>query len=66
MKVKELIAIFTSIVEMFIKVTPQHINNKKDDGFTMLQLAALNGNIEVVNALASSVSCMHFVYRKWC
>ena len=46
-----------SVIEMFIKVTPQHVNNKKDDGYTMLQLAALNGNIYVVNALAASVSC---------
>ena len=47
---------FISVIEMFVKVTPQHINNKKDDGYTMLQLAALSGNIYVVNALAASVS----------
>ena len=48
-----------SVVEMFIKLTPQFINNKKDDGYTMLHLAALNGNIYVVNALAASVSCVN-------
>lgn len=47
---------FISAIEIFIKVTPQYINIKMDDGCTTLHLAALNGNIYVVNALAAVVS----------
>eukprot|EP00731_Ephydatia_muelleri_P025809 Em0017g892a len=43
-----------SAIELFIKLTPQYINDKKNDGYTMLHLAALNGNVYVVNALAAS------------
>ena len=34
---------------------PQHMNMKKDDGYTALHLASLNNHIDIVTALADSV-----------
>eukprot|EP00731_Ephydatia_muelleri_P025552 Em0017g635a len=53
----------TAAVELFVRYTPQSINNQKEDGFTMLHLAALNNNILVVNALAASEHCDLNIYN---
>ena len=65
-------------MERFIQKFPQHVNIKKDDGYTPLHLSALNDHLDVLTALLESVStslycpdtfhCCHieyFEYSKW-
>jgi len=46
---------FHRAVDHFIRRFPQHINLKKDDGYTPLHLAALNDHLDVVTVLADLV-----------
>ena len=43
-------------MEQFIRKFPEHINIKKDDGYTPLHLAALNDHLDVLTALVDDVS----------
>ena len=43
-------------MERFIQKFTEHVNIKKDDGFTPLHLSALNDHLDVLTALLESVS----------
>lgn len=47
---------FSSAMERFIQKFTEHVNIKKDDGFTPLHLSALNDHLDVLTALLESVS----------
>lgn len=42
-------------MEEFLKYSPRLINTKKDDGFTALHVAVINGHADIVSLLASHV-----------
>jgi len=42
---------------------PEHINLKKDDGFSPLHMAALNNQVDLVALLASHVSLTSALMR---
>lgn len=50
---------FASAAQLFVKFTPLQINNKKDDGCTMLHVAAYYDNLYFIKVLADSVSCIY-------
>ena len=44
-------------VDAMIKADPRVINSAKEDGFTPLHLASLNGSVEVVRVLMAARGC---------
>eukprot|EP00731_Ephydatia_muelleri_P014626 Em0008g346a len=48
---------FLPAMERFIQKFPQHVNIKKDDGYTPLHLSALNDHLDVLTALLESEHC---------
>ena len=49
----------SSAVERIIRRAPQFVNVSKDDGFTALHLAALNGCVKTATVLIDTVSNQH-------
>lgn len=47
---------FNSATDQILKKARQVVNTRKEDGFTALQLASLNGHLDVVKSLISVVS----------
>ena len=44
-------------VDAMIKADPRVVNSAKEDGFTPLHLASLNGSVEVVRVLMGARGC---------
>ena len=47
-----------------IRLSPQLIDKRKDDGFNALHLAALNGHLDIVKELVENVNNLTNIYDK--